>query len=197
VPIFATPSADRFFDIPIDADLPPGSFVIADLRRQERSVDEAALAPYAVDEATAKERAMAEARRLKERTDALRGQVDRVRDTIGAAAAQVREALETGPIAPPPALDPAALTATLLTTLGPVKDALATALDEERAATPEGQAELATIAARIRDAGGPDWTADPAGIPARLKAVLGDPELLSGLGRLRDALVKGDGGGGE
>ena len=188
MPIFATPTADRFFDIPIDAELPPGDFEIMDLRRQRRRVDEAALLPYGLDPATAKTRAMAEAQRLKERTEALRGQLGALRSGIADAAAQVTDALKTGPVSPPPAIDPAALTAQILETLAPVKAALATALDEDRAATPEGAAELAEIAARVRDAGGPDWTADPAGIPARLKRVLGDPTLLDGLGDLRQAL---------
>jgi hypothetical protein len=86
--LYATPDRTRRFLVPDDAALPPGDFVIRTAAGRERTVDEAALAPYAVTEEEAKAWAKEQ---LGEVFGELRGQTLGFVERLRAKTAELRE----------------------------------------------------------------------------------------------------------
>jgi len=180
---------DAFYLVDEAVELPAGATVIEDLTGQTRKVKAAALAPFAVDEATARDHAEATMARIRDNAKAgiaaLRGVAHDVLDRT-ADLERTTAALRAEAARPRPALDLGPIAEQLGRALGGAGDEIRELLDEDRAATAEGRAWLAQVAQAIKAGGGPDWTADPAGIPGRLRAALGDPALaerLAALGR--------------
>jgi hypothetical protein len=179
---------DAFYLIEEGAPLPAGELELQDLRKREWSVDPTAAARFRIPEDEARERAVAEMARIR---DAVKAGTRRFRDV--AAGIHERIAAYEATTHPdalagahrPPDPDPGALREAMK----PHVDALGQALDAlltEDGHTEEGRARLLRIAEAVRDGGGPDWTDDPAAIPARLREALSDPSLaqrLAGLWR--------------
>lgn len=178
---------NRFFLVPDDAAIPAGDLDVQDLTGHIHHVDEAAIEAFRVDEASAREHAVATMAKIRENAkagvramgDAMREVVGRTADLAEATAAirheaqRAREKLELPQI--PPAMQ---------ATIDEAAAQLKRLVDPAQAATAEGRAWLADVAARIAAAGGPDWTADPASVPTRVREALGDPAFARKLGAL-------------
>jgi hypothetical protein len=194
---------NRFFLVPEGLALPPGDLEVQDLTGRRELVDPAAVAPHAVDEATAKAAAMETMARIRDNAkgavraagDIAKEIADRKAELLRATAALRDQAQRPRvPTAPP------ALPAGLRDALAGASEQLARLLDPDGAATAEGLAWLTTVAEAVKARGGPDWTDEPASIPDRLREAIGDPafvERLGGLARdVRDgAPVPGGGAG--
>lgn len=111
--------------------------------------------------------------------------------------AQANAAVREAAAAPRPPIDTSAQAQGLKRALEGASEPLRKLLDPELAQTDEGRAWLAQVARAVKDKGGPDWTDAPHEIPARLRAALGDPNLVDGLRDLerdvqRSAPIAGD-----
>ncbi len=185
---------NRFFLVPDDAAIPAGDLDVQDLTGHVHRVDEAAIAAFRVDEDTAREHAVATMAAIRENAkagvralgDAMKEAVGRTADLAEAAAAIRHEARRAREKLELPQMPPA-----MQATLDEAAAQLRRLVDPAEAATAEGRAWLAEVAAKIAASGGPDWTADPASVPHRVREALGDPAFARKLGalvrELRDA----------
>ena len=80
--MYASLDRKRFFYIPDDAGLPPGSFIVRSLKGAKLEVEEASLAEFELDEARAKDIVKAEVARIAKSTQTF----------LAGAAAAMREA---------------------------------------------------------------------------------------------------------
>ena len=185
--LYANASKDCFFDIPAGTELPDGPFELQNLRREQRSVLESAVAPFEIPVEQAKAQAAREMRQVKESLAELRKHADAIKQAVREGGEGLKEAVK-GNLESTKALDLSGLEQTVTQALAPAGMALRQALDEETAATPEGRAWLSEMAERVKAGGGPDWTDDPAAIPQKLRETLGDPALVDKVESLRGAL---------
>ncbi|MFK7928881.1 MAG: hypothetical protein AB8H79_11885 [Myxococcota bacterium] len=173
-------TANVFYLLDDDTEWPPGDLELVSLRKQERSVDPAAVEAHRVPSEDAKKLAIAEMTRFKEATQKGISELAEVAKTIRKGAWALKDSglpdLSKAP-RPPTAQS-------LAERLKPQVDALASAIDgmlKDDGHTPAGQARLKAIAEAVRDNGGPDWTSNPGEIPTKLRAALSNPDLLPSL----------------
>lgn len=175
-----------FYFVDDEVVLPEGDLEVEDLQRQTMRVDAAAIAPYEVPEDRAKGLVREEALRIRRTAEA---QAERLRE----AAAEIRQAAAELQGMQPEIMAAAAKHLSKLDASSVVKGLEAPVqevVDRLRevllanADTPEGMAQLERFAWQVKQAGGPDFTEDPARASRQIKKVLGDPELLGKLGAM-------------
>jgi hypothetical protein len=186
--MFATSDRKRFFHLPDDAALAAGAFEIRNLKGERRAVDEAAVAPFEVDEAQAKALVRDELARFARKTqDFLAGAAAALR---GAAPLPPATGASEGPrLADLLGLTPEELRADPKRALAAVNDTLRGWVRsvKDTAEVPPGDVDARARVERLSAAlaaQGTEFAGTVEQLPERLARFVGDPALE---GQIRDA----------
>ena len=185
--LYTNETQTRFFDIPDDAEVPPGALKLSSLMGRERALDAAAVKAFEIPEEVAQERAEAEVASVQQKADAaaegLTGVVEQLRVLAGALAEPQGAQTLSEALGVPGDLrdDPDAALAGLRQAGDGVVELLRSLIDPDAPKSSEGRVLLRGLAEAVAKAGGPDWTDQVDEVPAKLRERLGDPKLVEAI----------------